>query len=84
MAGFLYSCFFILRDPYILSAVGRMIFRCFLKPRAVYCGVDLGASVNGFLGSRSLRKESMLVDLRIAFFEIKLSLRLRKSKKKRH
>ena len=84
MAGFLYSCFFILRDPYILSAVGRMIFRCFLKPRAVYCGVDLGASVNGFLGSRSLRKEGMLVDLRIAFFEIRLSLRLRKSKKKRH
>lgn len=84
MVGFLYSCFFILRDPYILSAVGRIIIRCFLEPRAVYCGVDLGASVNGFLGSRSLRKEGMLVDLRFAFIEIGLSLRILKSKKKCH
>ena len=84
MVGFLYSCFFIFLNLGILTSAGRMIFRCFLKPRAVYCGVDLGASVNGFLGPRSLRKEGMLVELRIAFFEIKLSLRLRKSKKKRH
>ena len=75
---------FILANLTILSAVGRMIFKCFLKPSAIYCGVDQGATVHGFLGSRSLRKEGMLVDLRIAFFELKLSLRLRKSKKKRH
>ena len=81
-----YLCFFIFVSLDILNAVGRIIFECWFG--ALYYHAETltwGASINGL--SRNLEvfeRRNLIVDLRFVCVEIKLSLKLLKSKKKRH